>query len=175
MNTQTKALFKLFCLIIQTILVMTILGCKSEDKTPHLRDPIYLDLKKSHDQASAVVELTTKQIEELESDYSKAEVRTIDRKTIQKELLDARKAYQTALQMREYYKAKLKLREAEAKISYKRAFLKNDPWPDPNEYESYLLQKRLNEIPRNWSERLKNMGESHQDIVSLPDSPDSGH
>src|SRR5690606_13612503 len=128
---------------------LAILGCKSEDKTPHLRDPIYLDLKKHFEMSSAEADRTETEIKHLHTEYSKSAVRSIDRITIKNELVKAQETHQKAIQAREYFKIRMKLREAEAKVAYKRAFLENLPWPDPKEYQTYQFYKKLAETSRN--------------------------
>lgn len=157
-------------LIIQSVLLVITLGCKSEDPEPQLKDPIYLDLKRELDRASGEASALEAKILKLEGDYSKTEVRTIDRKTVKMDLIKAKKAYQLAIQSREYYEARLKLREARARVAYKRAFLAEKPWPDPAEFESYQLQKKLRQNSRNWADRVPKRGDTHEDIVSPPDS-----
>lgn len=152
--TGETGLIKIILLLIQACLLITLVGCKSEDKEPHLRDPIYNDLKREADAYTAAAQAEEAKIQKLEEDYNKAEVRTIDRKTIANDLYKAKESHKKALQMAEYYKIKVKLREAEARIQYKKAFLAGKDWPDPQEFESYKLHKQLQHNSRNWSDRL---------------------
>lgn len=130
-----------------------------------MRDPIYLDLLKMASAFENEANQQQAKAEKAESDYNKAEIRSIERKTFKRELEKAQDAHQKALQMAEYYKIKARLREAEAKVSYKRAFLEGKDWPDPKEYESYALQKKMRSISRHWGDRLPKTG---QEIVKVP-------
>jgi hypothetical protein len=164
-------------MLIQSCLLITIvglIGCKTEDKEPHLSDPIYSDIQKLMRKAEEEAQAEAAKAEAAEIQYNKAEVRSIDRKTLKNDLNKAKEAHQKALQMAEYYRIKLKLREAEAKMAYKRAFIAGEDWPQPKEYESYLLQKKLRETSRNWSNHLPKPGETKIPGEEMPEGEGSG-
>jgi hypothetical protein len=124
-----------------------------------LRDPIYADIAKLAAAFEAAALSEKSKAEKAEIEYNKAEMRSIDRKTLKRDLEKAQETGQKAAQQAEYYKIKLRLREAEAKIAYKKAFAAGKDWPDPAEYESYQHQKKMRETSRNWRDRLPKPGE----------------
>jgi len=140
--------------LIILVLTFTLIGCKSEDPAPELRDPIYNDLIKKLKEAEDSLKKSSDSIISLEKDYNAQEPRTIDRKTTQKELFGEQQKVIRLKQEIEYYRIAVLKRKAESKISYKRAFAADKQWPDPKEYESYLLNQKMRETPRNWNIRI---------------------
>ncbi|MEK6556258.1 MAG: hypothetical protein AABZ31_13510 [Bdellovibrionota bacterium] len=129
-------------------------GCKSEDPTPELRDPIYNDLVKQQRDAEDGLKKSIEAVAKLEKEYAEQAPRTIDRKTTQKELFKEQEKVHRLTQEAEYYRIAALKRKAEATIGYKTAFAEDKTWPDPKEYESYKLNKKMRETSRNWSTRV---------------------
>jgi hypothetical protein len=135
-------------------LIFVLIGCKSEDPAPELRDPIYNDLNKKLKESEDSLKKSSDKIISLEKDYNSQEPRTIDRKTSQKELFAEQQKVIRLTQEVEYYRIAVLKRKAESQIIYKRAFAADKEWPDPKEYESYQLNQKMRETPRNWNIRI---------------------
>lgn len=143
-------LSKLFVLAICLLLP----ACKSEDPNPQLKDPIYNDLVKEYANAQSLVEKEEKKLEGLEKDLFKAEVRTIERRSAQKDIDNSHAALRKYQQQAEYFRIAIIKREVEARAGYKRAFASEKEWPDKKEYENYKQDLKMRAVSRNWSERV---------------------
>lgn len=139
---------------IWLLILITQVGCKSEDPSPELKDPIYGELIKEQKSAEDQVKKSSDAIKALEKTYAEQEVRSIDKKSTQKELLAEQEKFRRATQEAEFYRIAALKRKAEAQISYKKAFAAGEPWPDPKEYENFKNMKRLRSVSRNWNERV---------------------
>lgn len=123
-------------------------------KNPHEIDPIYKAIHEQVSQSDAKIAATTKAIEDAQIAYDKTEPQTHQR-VIAKRDLESTKARLSSLQQEnDYLKIRLKRREIEDKINYKISFQKNLNWPDPAEYEAYLVHERLANASRKWDERV---------------------
>jgi hypothetical protein len=148
MKCSNLALIFLLCLCTQ------LLGCKKEDPNPELMDPIYSDLlKRATDSQKALDEATAKLVT-LHADLEKAEPNSIDLKDIQKDIAKTEAQKLRADQEARYFKIRSERRKFEDRIEYKKAFAKDQPWPDKHEYSDYLVNIRLREISLNWGTRV---------------------
>lgn len=129
-------------------------ACKSEDPNPQLKDPIYNDLVKEYSNAQSMVEKEEKKLEGLEKELLKAAVRTIERRSAQKDIDNSHAALRKYQQQAEYYRIAVIKREVESRASYKRAFAAEKEWPDKKEFENYKQDLKMRAVSRNWSERV---------------------
>ncbi|MGZ6479877.1 MAG: hypothetical protein ACXWQE_11270, partial [Bdellovibrionales bacterium] len=72
-------------------------------------------------------------------------------KNAQRDLLKSEHTIVDLEQKAKYYKIRAQRRLLVDRISYKAAFAKNEPWPDPHEYSDYLVNMHLREAPPNWN------------------------
>lgn len=135
-------------------ILLYISGCKSENAQPELLDPIYLDLVKEQRSAEDELKKSLDKISTLEKEYGQQEARSMDKKITQKDLFNEKERNVRLAQNAEYYRIAALKRLAESRISYKKAFMANEAWPDPKENESYLLQKEMRNKSRSWSDRV---------------------
>lgn len=143
-------LSKLFVLAICLLLP----ACKSEDPNPQIKDPIYNDLVKEYANAQSAVEKEEKKLSGLEKDLLKAAVRSIERRSAQKDIDNSHTALRKYQQQAEYYRIAVIKREVESRASYKRAFAADKEWPDKKEFEDYKQDIKMRSVSRNWSERV---------------------
>ncbi len=144
-----------FLTILTTlVLLTTLLGCKSEDPNPELKDPIYSDLKKRTEEAEKAAASSKAEIEALELALSKSAPITLEKKNIEKDLQKTRREYSRASQEQRYFRIRMERRQVEDKINYRRALASEKPWPDPEEYKKYLKNIELRQINRNWNARV---------------------
>lgn len=147
------SLFKL-CKFAFLCLMLMIPACKSEDPEPEKKDPIYNDLLKEETNAKTAASIETKKIDELTKEYQKSEVRTIERKSVARDISTSQEALRKYEQQIEYFRIALIKRKYEAQTSYKRAQAEDKPWPDSKEISAYLQEKKMLAVSRNWNIRV---------------------
>ena len=143
---------------LQILMLLVLSGlvtaCKKEDPTPELHDPIFQDLQSRYGAYQKNFEESTAKIPLLREALAKAEPRSIDLKNAEKELAKEKIKLMNAEQLARYYKIRAERRRLTARISYKKAFAAEKPWPDPHEYSEYQVNTRLQEANRNWAARV---------------------
>jgi hypothetical protein len=146
-----EQLRRLICL---SILVLTMLGCRTEESNPEMRDLIYQDLMKELQARVTLVDESQKKVEAAEKALEKTKPRTIDRLNATSDLEKEKIMLERLTQSAEYFKIRAERRRVEGRRDYKIAFRSNKDWPDPKEYEAYLVNKRLNLVSKNWNDRV---------------------
>jgi hypothetical protein len=145
---------KRFLGTVLMISVLALVGCKKEDPNPELLDPIYKDLEKRSSESQKSWDEDIAKIKELREKLEKAEPNTIDKKNVLRDLDKASKSLIQSEQNAKYYKIRLQRRLLVDRLTYKEAFAKDQPWPDPKEYSDYLVNIRLNNVNLNWNARV---------------------
>lgn len=138
---------------ILILIVMTTLGCRREDSNPELSDRIYLDLLSEARNYEQQQSEAMKKLEQVEKELAETAPRTIDRKNAEREVASTRKKLTQATEMLEFYKIRAERRRVEGRRAYKLAFRSGKDWPNKNEYESYMVNKRLVQASRSWKDR----------------------
>ena len=147
-------------------------GCKQPEANPEQRDPIFKDLEaRATAHAKTATEARTS-LAGLTESLAKAEVNSIDKKQIEKDLAKTRITLRNAEQWAHYYEIRSARRKVEAKISYRRAFDANQPWPPKSEWAEYQVNRQLVESPRDWNVRVPKM--SSRGVAGKP-APKGGH
>lgn len=136
-------------------MVVFITGCSRPNPNPELTDLIYLDIQKELQIAEGAVVEIQKKLEEANKKFELSEPRTLDRTIALDEANKAKIAMKFAEQDVEFLKIRLERRKVEGRAAYRRAFAKGETWPDPKEFEHYLINKRLLNAPKTWSKRLE--------------------
>lgn len=166
-------------LIFLIVLCTQLVGCKKEDPNPELMDPIYSDLLKRATDSQKAYEEAKVKVEALRKDLEKAEPNSIDVKDIQKDLAKTEIQKQRAEQEARYFKIRSERRKYEDRIEYKKAFAKNEEWPNKHEYSDYLVNIRLREINLNWGARVPKLRDrklaTTQKAEKSEEAPKSGH
>lgn len=143
--------------IISILLIaysMLLVSCRSELKNPHEIDPIYKAVHEQVSQSESRIATELKTIEDAQAAYDKTDPLTYQRVVARRDLEAAKRRLSSLRQENDYLKIRLKRREIEDKINYKIAFHANKEWPDPAEYEAYLVHERLTNASRSWSDRV---------------------
>ena len=138
------ALFAMACLA----------GCTKEIPDPESLDPIYADLTKKSADAQKSLEEADAKIAELKTKLETAEVGSIGKKDVEKELAHNRQVKVSATQDALYYKIRGDRRKVVDQMVYKEAFAAKQPWPDPQEYSDYMINQRVRDINMNWNSRV---------------------
>lgn len=136
------------------ILAFTLSSCESEDPTPHLKDPIYKDLKSQADFYQKAVEEGKKKLSELKEKLEKTEANSIDQKDVRRDIASTEAKLLDASQKALFYKIRSDRRVVTAKVDAHKAFEEKKEWPDKAEYSDYLTNKRLRESSLNWNKRV---------------------
>lgn len=137
-----------------TILFLPILGCKSEEPNPELRDPIYKFLLEKQSQLKSALEGEIKKVEEAEIALEKTDPLTPERKAAIRDLQLAKKRRDRMVQEKLYLDIRAERRRVEGRRDYKIAFHADKPWPDPAEFEHFQTNMRLRTAPRQWDARV---------------------
>ena len=142
------------------LLILVVSGlsaCRSQDPNPELKDPIFQDLsklRKEYDRKLKEAETTQ------ENNYKELAAAGADGmslKVARKQLRDNAKKVTLYRQMATYYRIRSERRRVEGRRAYKIAFEKEEDWPKPEEYQNYLVNKRLRMANRSWSSRVPKM------------------
>lgn len=126
-------------------------GCRSPEANPELRDPIYSFLKAKEAQVAGQIAGETKALEEAAGVLKKAVPQSGQVKFAKKHYYTIKDRLEKLEQQRRYYEIRQKSRIAEARESYLQAFHKKEEWPRPEEFEEFKIQESAREKSRNWS------------------------
>jgi len=130
--------------------VLSLMGCRKPLEHPEANDPVYKDLKKEANLAYAAYKEKEKKALAAKKALDKAQVRTGQR-------LEAQDDYFTNLHEQEKYAEKYRYLELKAELRrkydisvYPQIYADKKPWPDPEQYEQYEVEKRLATAPKEW-------------------------
>ncbi|WII73025.1 hypothetical protein QJS83_03955 [Bdellovibrio sp. 22V] len=137
-----------------------LVACNKPDPNPELKDPIYGDLTSSLASISQQLEAQKKTLEEHEQALKDVVPQTGQIKYAQKRVNETKALITRLDQEKQYLELKIEARKKQSKKSYLQAFKKNEPWPDPKEWDSYQVEKKLRAAKKDWSvqERMKELG-----------------
>lgn len=159
MCSQMKAHFRKW-LISATLALVTLLiqGCSRPNPNPELLDPIYADLNSRSNVAKAAAESAKADIKRLNEEIKALPARDPTRKKTQEDLSKKEVQMMVAEQESLYYEIRAKQRLEYARTEYLKAFEKGEAWPDPNDFVTYKLQRKLRDAPREWSSKIPKTG-----------------
>ena len=140
--------------ILITLFSVALGGCKQALPNPEESDPIYKDLEARAGLHAKDFDETKVKLTEAIAAKEKAEANSIEKREVEKDLAKLRVKYQDAEQWAHYYKIRVERRKIEDRITYRKAFAADAPWPTPGEYADYQVNRRLVESPRNWNLRV---------------------
>lgn len=144
-------------LITATLVLFTLIasGCNRANPTPEVLDPIYADLVQRSVLAKAAAEGAKEEAKKLREELEKLPARDITRRKTQEDIGKQDSRHNVAEQEALYYEIRAEQRKQYARTEYMKAFEKNEPWPDPNDFETYKLQRKLRDAPREWSSKIE--------------------
>ncbi len=134
---------------------MFALGCNKPDPNPELNDAIYLDMEGHLKGAQKGLVDAQKALAEHKTNMEKAKPQTGQIQYPQKRYWDTQKAIDQLYQQEKYWIIRISERKKFARIQYLKAFKEGKPWPDPQEYEEYLAEKRLRQARQQWDVRAR--------------------
>lgn len=153
-ESKMRSRFYIFASFLCISLALS--ACSQPRPNPELVDPIYTDLMKEADSYERSAADAEKKVEESKLELSKAGPRDSNRGRLTK-MVYAREREATQLkQMATYYRIRAEQRKEFDQTDYLKAFHagKGDEWPPRDEYQAYMLRKRLQAAPKNWDARV---------------------
>lgn len=152
-QSRFLAKFWVFTGLVSVLLVAGV-GCSRPNPTPELTDPIYADLGQRSALAKAGAELKKEEIKTLRQELADLPARDIGRRKMLEDLTKKEHQMMAAEQEGLYYEIRATQRKDYARTEYLKAFDKGEPWPDPKDFETYKIQRKLKDAPREWSAKL---------------------
>ena len=142
-------------------LLAVLVGCKKPLPDPENLDPIFRDLKAMADGKKKELEEARKSRETAYINYDKEKPNTLDKKLARREYEKWEARISTLEQQARYFEIRANRRRVEDKVNYLEAFKQDKPWPSPDEYSNWIVNRKLAEAPANWG----------KDIPKLYDPP----
>ncbi len=130
-----------------------ILGCERPETEPEKFDPIYSDLLKQSAEVKTQIATAEKELEGFKAEFEAVEPQTGKIKYATKRVNETRAKLDKLIQMQFYWDLKAKSRVRWDRENYLVAFKSKAPWPPPEEYKTYLAQKKLETAPKVWNLR----------------------
>lgn len=128
-------------------------GCHKPNPHPESMDPIFADLEKEKKETESKISAEEKNLAEFKQALRDVVPQTGQIKYAQKRIYETEEKLNKLRQRKQYLEVRLESRIEVARKDYLRAFEKDQPWPNPKEYETYRSQKELESAPRTWSVR----------------------
>lgn len=129
-------------------------GCKKPIPDPEALDPIYRDLKGLADSKKKEWEESIKAKEAALKALEKEKPNTLEKKLAQRDYDKANSKIAQLEQEAHYFEIRAQRRRVEDKVNYMEAFKNDKPWPPPDEYPAWLVNRKLAEAPRTWGTDL---------------------
>ena len=130
-------------------------ACSRPNPTPEVLDPIYADLVQRSALAKAAGEGAKEEVKKLREELEKLPARDVTRRKTLEDIGKQESRHNVAEQEALYYEIRAEQRKQYARTEYVKAFEKNEAWPDPNDFETYKLQRKLRDAPREWSSKIE--------------------
>ena len=166
---------KKYILIFTSILLMNALSaCNRPIAEPEELDPIYKDLVQTLQKEQSKLAEQEKLQADAREGLAKAETGSIQAKILKKDYSLATQNIQKIKQRVKYLEIRVERRKFTDRMTYKHSFEAKKEWPDPNEYSEYLVNKRLNEASRHWSDRVPRLNDRYPSSKLEPKTESEG-
>lgn len=129
-------------------------GCRSQNPTPEVLDPIFADLNQRSSVAKAAAEGAKADITSMRDELAALPPRDPTRRKLLQDLSKKELQFVVAEQDALYFEIRAQQRKDYARDEYLKAFNAGKDWPDPKDFEAYKLQRKLAESPREWNNRV---------------------
>ena len=136
-------------------LFILVSGCSRPNPNPENIDPIYTDLIQRSALAKAAAETAKSEKEKLRSELENLPARDVARRKTLADISKQESRAMVAEQEGLYYEVRAEQRKAYARAEYLKAFEKGEPWPNPKDFETYKIQRKLQESPKEWSSKVR--------------------
>ena len=140
--------------ILAVLSVFILAGCNSEDPNPELRDKIYLDLKQELESHKALLEEHKGYLKESKEKYESSKPHSVERVAARRDIKKRKEQIKEYDAQVKYLEIRTERRMYLARRSYKLARAKGEKWPDEQEYEHYLINKKLVNANLDWGRRV---------------------
>lgn len=137
------------------ISLLFLVGCNKPDPNPELKDPIYDYYQKKLAAAKAEMTEADKKLYEAQLEMNKVKPQTGQIKYATKRIYAAKDKIEKIRQRYVYYQLKVDSQIQKSRDSYMKAFEEQKPWPDPEEYQSFLATERLIEAGSDWKPKAR--------------------
>jgi len=144
---------RLFLLII--ISLSLFIACDTPHAEPEKLDPIYDDLTKEYGKAQSELKATEKELEGFEKELAAVVPQTGQNRYAQKRVNEAKARIGKLTQTQEYWRLRVESRKKWAREKYLAAYKDKKPWPPKEEWDEYVVQRKLEVAPRNWNIRQR--------------------
>jgi len=141
-----------FVLIICSVFLLN--ACEKPLAEPETVDPIYLDLRSDAANAKKLADDKKKEAEELEKTLEKPNIEPLERKHTLQQIFLAKKTIALIEQDVAYFNLRAETRKALDRDMYPAIFKAKGKWPDKDEYDRFMAEKRLRAASRNWNDRV---------------------
>lgn len=140
--------------IISAFLLLGVVGCKSVDPNPELKDKIYLDIRADLEIQHKALKISEDFLRLAYEEEKSAELNSGELATIRRDIRDEKVKIEAIKQDIKYMEIRLERRLLESRLAYAKALESNEDWPNETEYQAYLAHKELRNAPNNWNERV---------------------
>ncbi|HWU43594.1 MAG TPA: hypothetical protein VN132_09155 [Bdellovibrio sp.] len=141
-------------------IILSLVACSKPDPNPELKDPIYTDLQAQLATTTSSLEAEKKKLEGFQKDLNEAIPQSGQIKYAQKRFYESQALITRLEQEKSYLELKIEQRKKISVSSYREAFKKKEPWPDPKEFASYQAEQKLRKAKKAWDvkDRMKEAG-----------------
>lgn len=156
-NTTMRVISLLF-------ISLFLFACNKPLSNPELSDPIYSDLSSMLASTTQAIVAEKATLMGHEKALQEVVPQSGQIKYAEKRVKESKERINRLEQERLYLELKLNNRKRVSQSSYAKAFEKGEPWPNPKEWESYLLEKKFRSAKKDWDvrERMKELGFDHK-------------
>lgn len=114
------------------------------------------------EEAQRKQESIKRELEEAKKDLETAGIQNGEIKVRRQAVFDKIQELDAAAQKTKYLELQAETRKMFARREYKKAFLANKEWPDPEEFRLYKIHQKLVSIPKSYDETHLNRIESRK-------------
>jgi hypothetical protein len=133
--------------------IFALSACTKADPEAYKRDPILLDFQSQVANLNGQLETTHKEIETAKKDLKSSVPQSGQAGQFQKRIYDMQKRADALEQQIRFFKIHIESRARQAQADYQKAFKNNKEWPDKQEVESYMAEKRFRMAKMSWSQK----------------------
>lgn len=161
--------------LIVFFLGLILLSCNKPDPNPELKDPIYTDLMASATALTQQLENEKKTLEENKKALLEVVPQSGQNKYAEKRVRDSNDRISRLEQEKQYLELKIEAHKKTARRSYLQAFKKGQEWPNPDDWNTYQMEKRLHSAKKSWSVKDRINEFSEKENKKGPESSSKGH
>ena len=162
--------------------IFALSACTKADPEAYKRDPILLDFQTQVSSLNGQLETIQKEIETAKKELKNSVPQSGQAGQFQSRIYEKQKRADTLQQQIRFFKIHIESRARKAQADYQVAFKNNKEWPDKEEVESYMAEKRFRMAKMSWSQKDRiqeykknNSGHAGGESAGTHEAPPSGH